>query len=273
MGIKLLALDMDGTLMKSDHVTISEANQAAIRKAMARGVLFVPATGRMKAFIPQGVLDIPGWRYALTSNGAAVYDLQTDTLLYSDYLDRAVAAEILERIAPLDVFFELYCGGESYIERERLIHYARYNVPDEAIDFFRHKGNQINSAQEFLEDGRHNLEKIYLPHIRPEIYEELAQILSEYDVAVTSSVDTNLEVNSKTANKGSGLAFLAGYLGFTADEVMAVGDNKNDLEMLKFAGCSVAMGNAEESVKRIAAYTTLSNDEDGVAAAIEQYCK
>lgn len=180
----------------------------------------------------QGVLDIPGWRYALTSNGAAVYDLQTDTLLYSDYLDRAVAAEILERIAPLDVFFELYCGGESYIERERLIHYARYNVPDKAIDFFRRKGNQIDSAQEFLEDGRHNLEKIYLPHIRPEIYEELAQILSEYDVAVTSSVDTNLEVNSKTANKGSGLAFLAGYLGFTADEVMAVGDNKNDFELL-----------------------------------------
>lgn len=270
MAIQLFALDMDGTLLQPDHCTISAEDQEAIAKAAAKGVHFVPATGRMKQFIPKPVQEMDGWRYAITSNGAAVYDRKADKLIHTDYLTSAVLCQVVDVLLHYPVFFEIYANGASYILKERLVHATAYGVPEEDVAFFRGKGTPIVSVEEFLQQER-GLEKLYIPYIDPSIHAALKAELCALDVSVTSSVDTNLEVNSRTANKGTALRVLCAHLGLPIADAMAVGDNTNDLEMLQEAGLGVAMGNADPTARQAADVVTGCNWEHGVAQAIQQY--
>lgn len=270
MSIRLFALDMDGTLLQPDHRTISKQDRQAILTATKQGALFVPATGRMREFIPKPVAEMTCWRYAITSNGAAVYDRKEDKLIHADYLDADLLLKLTAVLDEFHVFFEIYADGDSWILKERLEEASDYGVPVDMISFFREKGTAIDSVQAFLKQP-HGLEKIYIPYIDPAIHAELKRSLQTFPVAVTSSVDTNLEVNSSTANKGSALNMLSTYLGISMDEVMAIGDNSNDETMLRQAGLGVAMGNAETEIKELADVVTASNEHFGVAAAIEQY--
>lgn len=97
------------------------------------------------------------------------------------------------------------------------------------------------------------------------------RIAMQYDCAVTTSFRNNIEITANESNKATGLQFLANYLNVTSNEIMAVGDNINDIEMIEFAGIGVAMGNAVLPLKKIANFVTTSNDEDGIAVAIEKY--
>lgn len=270
MGIRLFALDMDGTLLQPDHRTISAEDREAIRCAVKQGAVFVPATGRMRGFIPRPVAEMDCWRYAITSNGAAVYDRIEDKLIHTDYLSASLMLELTEVLERFHVFYEIYADGRSWILKERLAHAPDYHVPSDMVGFFRSKGTAIETVDELLLQNR-GLEKIYIPYIDPAIHAELKAALQVYPVSITSSVDTNLEVNSSTADKGSALRVLCDYLGIPIEQAMAVGDNTNDLTMLRQAGLGVAMGNAEQEVLELADAVTGRNDENGVAQAIRTY--
>lgn len=270
LKIRLLALDMDGTTLKNDHATISKRNLTAIQRAMNAGVIFVPATGRMRTHLPKAIEELPDWNYSLTSNGAAVVCRRDGEIIYSDFLNRELIGKLMEKIRNYPVFFELYCNGKSYIEKERIEHFEQYNIPIEDLPFFQKKCNVVEGLDNFIRQDFVEIEKIYIPYIRPEIHASLKQEIAAFNVAITSSVDTNIEVNSKTANKGNALKALCEHLNIASTEVMAIGDNHNDYEMLKFAGISVAMENADPNIKEIASCLTKSNEEDGVACAIER---
>lgn len=270
MKLKLFALDMDGTLLQPDHRTISSADQEAIRRAVAAGAQFVPATGRMARFIPEPVQALDCWEYAITSNGAAVFERKSGKILCGHYLDRELLAEILAGLEPFSPFFEIYADGQSFIERKRLEHPEAYHIPLHSVDFFRHKGNLIDSAQAFLQE-EHHLEKIYLPYLRPEIQAPMRAFLESFPVLVTSSVGDNLEVNAPTATKGNALRFLQEYLGLSREELLAIGDQDNDLSMIRYAGVGVAMGNALPAVQQEADFVTKTNEENGVAFALSHF--
>ncbi len=268
--IRLFALDMDGTLLQPDHRTVAEEDRKAILDAVAAGAYFVPATGRMASFLPPPVQELDCWQYAITSNGAAVVERASKKVLHGAYLDAGMLSEILDGLSAYEPFFELYADGQSFIERKRLEDPERYHIPLHSVEFFRNKGTLIESAQDFLKEG-HHLEKIYLPYLRPEIQAPLKVYLQSFPVLVTSSVGDNLEVNAKNATKGDALRFLQEYLGLQREELLAMGDQDNDLSMIRYAGVGVAMGNALELVRQEADYVTKTNAECGVCHALRRF--
>lgn len=269
--IKLLALDMDGTTLKDDHITISEQNLKSIQKAIDSGIIFVPATGRMKNHYPNALFTLTDWKYGITSNGAAVYDFESGQLVSSEFMETELMFSLLDLLDEYHLFYEVYCSGSSFIDEWKLNCLEEYGVTEQEKQFLKGKCHGVDDLREFLKKPESNAEKIYIPYINPSIHQEIYEKLSQFPVAITSSVDTNLEVNSLGANKGNALRKLCEELSVRSEEVMAIGDNNNDIDMLRFAGISVAMENGEEKTKASADYITLSNEEDGVSAAIEKF--
>lgn len=272
MDIRLLALDMDGTTLSSDHITISPANRAAIEAAAARGIVVVTATGRMRGRIPEQMAAIPGLRWAVTSNGAAVVDLETGGELYSNPIPHEAAERVLDALDGFPVVYEVYCNGTSYIPTALLPLVDTFPLPPERLVMIRKTCTAVEDVRAFVRRPDTVVEKFTLPFVPPDYQEALWSRLRALEgVSLTSSVPQNCEVNSLTANKADGLAHLCERLGILPAQVMAVGDNRNDLEMLQFAGLPVAPANASEEIRAVAKYITASNDEDGVAEAIQKF--
>lgn len=267
MTIKLIALDMDGTLLLPDH-TISPAVKAAITEARARGIKVVLTTGRPYAGVHRYLqtleMDQEG-DYCITYNGALVQKasdgstVAQTTLSYDDYrylekMSREVGSHFhaLDRhtlyTANRDISY--YTVHESYVATIPLVFCEAEKMPQDIA-----------------------LLKVMLID-EPEILDAaIARIPQEVKARYTllKSAPYFLEILDKRVDKGTGLRSLAEALGIRADEVMAVGDQENDIAMIKYAGTGVAMGNAIDSVKSVADYITRTNLEDGVAHAIERF--
>ena len=117
MQIKLIALDMDGTTLNDNHITITKENRRAILAAIAKGIVVVPATGRTCFDLPYVIKRIPGIRYAITSNGSSVVDLEKNVIVYSNLIEAQTAAKALDIIEDFKVYTELYYGGIAYTRR------------------------------------------------------------------------------------------------------------------------------------------------------------
>ena len=115
--IKLIALDLDGTTFNSDKV-ITERTKQAIASAIAQGVIVMPATGRPKNGLPESFLSIPGVRYALTSNGGAVWDLYENQVLVGDFMPYETACRVIDRLLQIDALVEFYHGGKAYADQK-----------------------------------------------------------------------------------------------------------------------------------------------------------
>ena len=272
MPVKLIASDMDGTLLMDDHVTISERNLRAIREAIRRGIHFVPASGRMLTFLPQALVDIPEIRYAITSNGAAVYDLQKKEHLFRTPIQKSDLPEIL-KIAPEDRYlFEMYSNGQSYIGRAGIHFLETHEFPEWLRMFVEKKRTVVDSLAEFVQRDGVEIEKINFPYLsageRDILWKQLEQIPT---LSMTSSGFENLEVNHKNANKGAALRALCDHLGISIADTIAFGDGHNDCQMLRDAGIGVAMANAKEEIQQAADHITLTNEQDGVAVFLEQH--
>jgi HAD superfamily hydrolase (TIGR01484 family) len=238
---KLLALDMDGTVLNEDQL-VSEANRQAIAAAIEAGVTVMFSTGRgihsARPFIDELKLQSP----IVTINGGEVWRAPDD--LYKRHLmDAKWIRQMHEMAIEYDSWFWAYAIEGVY---------NRDNWPGD-ID-------QI----EWLKFGYYseNLEK--LAAIRKEL--ESWRVFE-----ISNSHPFNLEMNTLGISKASGLMDICGLMGIEMSEVIAMGDSLDDLAMIRTAGLGVAMGNAQDEVKQAADIVTASNVEDGVARIIEQY--
>ena len=272
MAIRLIAVDMDGTLLRDDHASVSPRNLAALQKALARGVQVVPASGRMLTFLPEPVRALPGVRYAITSNGAAVCDLRTGEKPFTHFLPLELAEEILRIVPPEKAMCEVYINGESYTSRAYYEKIPQYGFPPEYRMFLLKKRTVVEDLPQFLREKQPRVEKINLPHQPEPLHSQMWRELEGLGgLALVSSLPNNIEINAAGANKGAALRELCGMLGVPLADVMAIGDSGNDLRMLEAAGFPVAMGNAEDRVKAAARVVTAPYLEDGVALAVERY--
>nr|WP_319489510.1 Cof-type HAD-IIB family hydrolase [uncultured Caproiciproducens sp.] len=272
MNIKLIALDMDGTALKSDK-TMSPKTVKTLRAAAAKGIWIVPSTGRMRQMIPQPMLDVGSIRYAITSNGASVVDLEEDRILYSNQMTEDQTNQIIDFLMPYHVLVEAYSQGNSYVDKEHsgLLPTFR-DYPKILMDLILKYQIFVENLPQYLKSNHMCLEKINIPFMEPDVHDELVKRLGEMkEFSITSSFNNNIEINSVSTSKGDALSHLCELLGISAGEVMAFGDERNDLQMLEFAGCGVAMANGHESVKQIADYVTRPNDEDGIAYALKKF--
>lgn len=268
--IRLICVDMDGTLLSPDHVTISKANITAIAKANAAGVAVVPATGRIVSRLRAQLTQLPATRWAIVSNGGEVLDLVSGAVLGGRYLSPELTLELVAKFDAEHLCPMVYQGEQMLIRPADLAvlsadkaeagHLAQMPALQTVVPDF---------AARFAADPS-RIQKINVPLVAPP--ERRRRLLSELAALgiceVTTSMPTNIECNALGATKATGIALLCRHLGITPDEVLVIGDSENDLPMFAAAGHAAAMGNACDAVKACATFITDTNEHDGVAKAI-----
>jgi Cof subfamily protein (haloacid dehalogenase superfamily) len=271
MGIQLIALDLDGTLLNSaKHV--SPRTLQVLQKAASKGVVIVPSTGRSFDGIPSIIANLPFVEYALTLNGAVVVNIRTKEIIHQCNFNKEEALFLWNYLQKYDALCDCAIDGELYMEQQTFLRLPDYGQTLERIALMRSTRKEAYSIREMLLQENTKTAKMNLlfSNLRKRLDAkfELEQLPF---VEVSSSLEKNLELNKKGGNKGNGLLALAEYLGIQRDQIMACGDSDNDYSMIKAAGLGIAMDNGLETIKKIADAVTLSNDQDGVAYAIEQW--
>lgn len=271
MGIKLVALDLDGTLLDSKK-HLSARNRRALEACVEKGIYVVPATGRTVLGIPEELKAMPGIRYAITLNGGVLIDMAKNRVIDQRKLDCQATLEILEVVSGFHVMYDAYIEGVGISESRFYDHLDEYNIPEEIQKLVRITRMVVPNIEDHIRQSDVPVEKINLYCSSLKDRETIRTLLAERnDIIISSSLENNLEINALGATKGQGIRRLADHLGLGIEETMACGDGENDLTMIQMAGIGVAMANGEEALKTLADYVTATNDEDGVAQAIERF--
>ncbi|CAG7647216.1 Cof-type HAD-IIB family hydrolase [Paenibacillus allorhizosphaerae] len=240
---KLIALDLDGTLL-TEEKTISEENRAALLEAQDAGISVIFSTGRGVQNVQQYIEELQLTSPIVTVNGGEVWK-QPGELHVRHTLDAALVRRMHTLAKQYDTWFWGYSVNELY-NKERWL-------PDEETD-----------ARQWLKFGYYTENAESLGAIREELN-------SWGLLELTNSHPCNIEVNPRGVTKASGVRAVCTMLGIEMSQVVAMGDSLNDESMIREAGLGIAMGNAQEAVKRFADTVTLTNEEHGVAHAIRKY--
>lgn len=270
-NIRMVALDLDGTVF-NDQKQITPRTLQAIRTALDKGVVVLPATGRTLTGVPEAFSAMPGVRYALTSNGAAVYDLQTGEQFVYLPLQADLALALYDLVAPFGGSICVFVAGKAYVseqENEQVL----ATVDTALVPYLKASRSFVPDLRAFLAAHADCVEKFSLMYADEATRDAVWQaVQTAYpDVEAATSIPRNLELNAPGVTKGRGLMALAEKLHLVRAQVMACGDSGNDRAMIEAAGLGVAMGNATEDIKAVADYVTADNNHDGVAEAIEKF--
>ena len=264
-NIKLVAVDLDDTLLRDD-LTISQFSRDVLQQVQEAGVTVTLATGRMLPsalpYAEQLGFDVP----LITYQGALVKNAFSGEVLYNCPLSKDVASVVIRYGRKRKVHVNLYVEDKLFVERVTKAgeHYARLA----GVPFTR-----VDDLEELLEnDLPYKMLLIDEQQVIDQELEELRDILNEagLEAYLTKSKPTYLEVNHPQATKGAALRKLAEWLGISREQVAAFGDSYNDLRMLEYAGYGFAVANAYPEVRARARYITASNNEDGVALALQE---
>jgi Cof subfamily protein (haloacid dehalogenase superfamily) len=274
MKVRLIALDIDGTLLDS-HWQLPEPNRAAIEEATRCGIEVALVTGRRYDFAMPIARQLDCPVTMIVNNGAVIRSAEGETQL-RHLLSRSIAEDVLRRTAR-------WRDGAAVIfdrPRENQIMLESLN-PDDSLRYAYYSRNQqfigfTKPLETCLTEDP--IQVMFSGHVRPMRAAE-AELRHEgfadrYSLAVTLYEARDfamIDVLNPTISKGFALAEWASTRGYAPSEVMAIGDNHNDLEMLRFAGVPVVMGNSVPELKAFGWHETLSNDDSGVAAAIHRF--
>ena len=264
LNIKLVATDLDDTLLRDD-LTLSPRVIEAIRQAKEQGVYVTFATGRMpvsaRPYAEQLGLDVP----IITYNGAMIQEAISHKVLYRKVIPVELAREV--------VGFLLSEGQHLHMYRADQVFVQKMNEWSEAYGLKTKVQVEEADLLKLLEEENEGVEKIIVfgDPAQLKIWRDKLLVRYPHKLHLTSSKPYFLEMNHPEVNKGDTLLNFAKGLGIKQEEIMAIGDSLNDLEMIRCAGLGVAVENAIQELKDIAKVITASNEEDGVAKAIENY--
>ena len=266
---RLIALDLDGTLTNSDKVITPHTFEVLMR-AQAAGVRLVLCSGRptygIAALARQLKLEENGG-FVLSCNGANIIDWTTGDLLFRQPLEARFLPQLLELADAHGLPLLTYRGDCILATRNDSVYLdeeARINqMPVEVVtDFIAEASSLEGGAPKCLIPGD--------PELLVELEEKMKTIFGD-TLSISRSAPFFLEIMAPGVGKDHSLARLLAYLALSREQLIAFGDGFNDLTMLRFAGMGVAMANAADEVKAVADFVTLSNDEDGVGHAVEQW--
>ena len=267
--IRCIALDLDGTTLNSKG-QLSERNRKAIERALEHHIQVIIASGRPLASLPEEVARIPGIRYAVTSNGAAVCDLDSGKTLKEYQLTGKSVEEILALTSGMDVAYEVLKGGIPYAESSYVEDPVRYGASAMAVPYIQRTRRPVEDIQGFIRAHRDELDcmDVVIREGKEELWKRIESEVA--DVYVTSSVPQLLEISYKEAGKAAAVGFLLDRLDLGWQNLAAFGDGDNDRELLKAAGIGIAVANAVPGCRKDADKVTCSNDEDGVGIELER---
>ncbi len=270
MDIKLIGLDLDHTTLNSQG-NISRRTKEALESAISKGINVIIATGRSFHSMPEDVYKIKGLKYTVNSNGAEIRTIEKGEVMYQNYILAKEIEEICHYLERRKNMIEVFVDGHAYIGENVYKDIESGRKLFRSREYVMKTRKTVSNIYKFLIENRFNVENINIffdkKTEKEQMWEELRNI---ENVTITSSLPFNLEIGGSTTSKATAIKYIADILEIGQSEIMCCGDSHNDIEMLRFAKVSVAVSNSEEEVKRISNYHTDSNDEDGVAKAIEK---
>ena len=262
MNYKLIAIDMDGTLL-TPNLEISKKTIETTRKVIDKNVIITLSTGRMYlAALPFAntlQLDVP----LITCNGALIKCAKTGKEYYKKSVPATYCKEIIKYCHEKQLSISIYKDAKILIEDNTNLHIHEYM--DKA------KPQIVDAIKSFLDDSVIKIlisseDKFDLDYHTRKLYEIYKDKLTFY-----FSLPHFIEIVHKDANKKNALEFLANKFDIKKEEIISIGDNFNDMDMIQYAGLGVAMGNAPDYLKEAADFVTHSNDEDGVNYVLEKF--
>lgn len=273
MKYKLIAIDMDGTFLNEER-QITEKNLEAVKKAAELGTKVVISSGRIPSALKYIIKDMPKNQPIIACNGSIILDHNHDEIAYSA-MDTNLLITIIDILRKdfKDTFFSFF--SEDIIYSEKLHPFAeKFNEHNLSLPVeYRMDLKMIKDAKSFILESDQRVSKF-------EIYDDNASNIDDirdrfeslFDVEIVSSGLNGIEITNKGLSKGSSLEVLAKHYGYSLEECIAVGNDENDIEMIKKAGLGVAVCNAKDYVKSVANYITIrDNDHDAISEVIEKF--
>jgi len=267
MAIKLVAVDLDGTLLTGKK-TITENTVRAVARAARHGIEVAFSTGRDYGEFASMLRTLPDIHYAVACTGASVIDCRSGRELCLDPLGPGELRLAWETLRGFDLIFEVFLGGKIYAEAEKVANIGYYlaathNPPP------RGSRTPVENFGGWLASLDRPATKIHMYFRDHDERDRAWDAAKALPLSVCTSDDYDLEIMARHVDKGAGLRRLAEYLRLDRREILAVGDSLNDLGMLEYAGQSAVMGNGLTELKEKADIIADTNERDGVAKLLD----
>lgn len=286
---KLIAMDLDGTLLNS-YGEVTEKNKKAIKKAIEKNIEVVLASGRMPEAILPIAKEVSATNYLISGNGAEIYDINKNEIIYNNYLSKKKVLEIIDICEKNSMFYNIYTNNfaltKSLNYNILFYHNENKNKPEDKRIKINIVDNMYNYIKNYQGD---DILKITICDSDELIFKSIMnklKTLRDIDVLEVAHMSRKIikhgteeieiayyytEITNKNVNKWSALEKLIEKLNIKKEEVLAIGDNINDKEMVENAGMGIVTGNASPDMKKISNKVVATNDESGVAQAIEEF--
>lgn len=265
---KLVALDMDGTVLNSQK-KISPRTLTAINELSKRGIYVVVGTGRDLAELSDYRADFNFMNYGILMSGGLIYDFFNDAPIKIHGLDEETIFKLIDFGLAEQAMIHLHTVKNSIAREVDIQNMAAFGMGIYQSMFDR-ICMRYTDAKEFVRTHPGEVVKVNLYHRNKTSRDKNSARIKPLNLSISFAEAFNLEMSPANITKGSGLRELCDFLNIDLAETVAIGDAPNDIEILQTAGLAVAMGNAKEEIKRLADFVTLDNDNDGVAAAVEK---
>jgi Cof subfamily protein (haloacid dehalogenase superfamily) len=284
---KFIAIDIDGTLLDSKG-QVSDRTRTAIKKALDKGIQVVLTSGRMSNAVNAFSKEIGANKFLIAENGATIIDLSNDELINSNYLDKNTVLDILDLCIENNIYYMIYTRSELIVKD--LKHMALFFYKNNYNYNPEEKMEMHFAGKDYISDIDDKFTKIIVCDEDRVVYNSIVNRLKKiHDVDVTAiphisnktlkfGSDTTeisysyAEITARGTDKWNAIQKLMERLNIKSEEVIAIGDNIIDLKMIQNAGLGVAMANGSPVAREAAKIITDSNDQDGVAKILEEYC-
>jgi Cof subfamily protein (haloacid dehalogenase superfamily) len=262
MSIKLLATDLDGTLVADLH-TIAPRTQAAIKAAVEQGVMVTIATGREYEITRKFVETLGLTGPIICHQGAVIQDAQTGQLIAAQTLSLTKTHQLVDLARSMNLALSLHYNGHAHTEQPTT----------QSLEFFSNIGTAMTKVDDLKQTDSREPVKAIIVHPAAEGETILSELQTSLNgsMKVFRSLDVLIEVTPHGVSKGHALATLAAQYGLAKNEVMAMGDQDNDVDMIAWAGIGVAMGDASPKAKAAADHIAPPLADEGAAWAIEHF--
>lgn len=286
---KFVAIDIDGTLLNSSG-ELSERTISAVKRTTDNGVRVVLTSGRVTNSVEMIAEKVNADKYLICDNGASIYDVTQNKTIWSREIEKSTVLELIKTCIENDIYYMVFTDKEIIVKDLRHMALAfykqRHNCKDEATGVTQFK----YAGLEYIEKIEKPIRRIVVCDQDRTIYNSIVKKLTKFnDIELMASPHISnkiikepgktiilsysyAEILPKNANKWSAIKELISRIGgISESEVMAIGDNFNDVSMIENAGLGVAMNNGATVAKEVARVVAPTNDEDGVAAVLERY--
>ena len=266
---RLIALDMDGTLLRKDK-SLHPGSARDIAKAAKAGIHVVYSSGRSVAEILPYVPALKPMRYAVCMSGALVYDFKEKCAIYRKAVEQKYVLEIAAEAVRADAMLHLLTEEASVVSAEQVTHMKDFHMGPYQPSYLQTATlmpDMTRAAEQY-----EAVEKVNIYYRNEEDRRRGYERLKSLPLTFAFAEETSLEMNAEGVTKAAGLFELTKHLGIKMEETVGIGDGENDRAMLEAVGFSIAMGNAEDAIRRLCDKVTADNEHNGAGKAIRRWC-